>query len=113
MVERCTSADGEVRVGRPGGGPAYDASPRTDRWDGDPVVLLSFLLVLAAAVTLVIGLVGTGLGLIYVSIACSVGAGIVLAAAVLRSRPQHELAGSGTGVLPENHPPPHITRAPS
>jgi hypothetical protein len=52
------------------------------------VVLLSFLLVLAAAVTLVIGLLNGGLGLIYVSIACSLGAGIVLALAVVRSRPR-------------------------
>ena len=40
------------------------------------MVLLSFLLVLAAAVTLVIGLLNSGLGLIYVSIACSLGAGV-------------------------------------
>jgi hypothetical protein len=52
------------------------------------VVLLSFLLVLAAAVTLVIGLLNGGLGLIYLSIACSLGAGIVLALAVVRSRPR-------------------------
>jgi hypothetical protein len=52
------------------------------------VVLLSFLLVLAAAVTLVIGLLNGGLGLIYLSIACSLGAGIVLALAVMRSRPR-------------------------
>src|SRR5207302_4623651 len=52
------------------------------------VVLVSFLLVLAAAVTLVIGLLNSGLGLIYVSIGCSVAAGIVLALAVVRSRPE-------------------------
>ena len=52
------------------------------------MVLLSFLLVLAAAVTLVIGLLNGGLGLIYLSIACSLGAGIVLALAVVRSRPR-------------------------
>ena len=52
------------------------------------MVLLSFLLVLAAAVTLVIGLLNGGLGLIYLSIACSLGAGIVLALAVMRSRPR-------------------------
>ena len=52
------------------------------------MVLLSFLLVLAAAVTLVIGLLNGGLGLIYLSIGCSLGAGIVLAIAVARSRPK-------------------------
>src|SRR5437660_7427714 len=56
------------------------------------VVLLSFLLVLAAAVTLVIGLLNSGLGLIYVSIGCSVAAGIVLALAVVRSRPDRAAA---------------------
>lgn len=68
------------------------------------MVLLSFLLVLAAAVTLVIGLVGTGLGLIYVSIACSLAAGIVLAVAVVRSRPATELAAAGPSPLPSNEP---------
>jgi hypothetical protein len=68
------------------------------------VVLLSFLLVLAAAVTLVIGLVGTGLGLLYVSIACSLAAGIVLAVAVVRSRPATELAAAGPSPLPANEP---------
>jgi len=56
------------------------------------VVLVSFLLVLAAAVTLVIGLLNSGLGLIYVSIACSVAAGVVLALAVVRSRPERGAA---------------------
>ncbi|HEV3353063.1 MAG TPA: hypothetical protein VG076_09070 [Acidimicrobiales bacterium] len=56
------------------------------------MVLVSFLLVLAAAVTLVIGLLNSGLGLIYVSIGCSVAAGIVLALAVLRSRPERAAA---------------------
>src|SRR4030081_2864574 len=60
------------------------------------VVLLSFLLVLAAAVTLVIGLLNSGLGLIYVSIGCSVAAGIVLALAVVRNRPR-EAVGTSVG----------------
>jgi hypothetical protein len=60
------------------------------------VVLVSFLLVLAAAVTLVIGLLNSGLGLIYVSIGCSVAAGIVLALAVVRSRPERA-ASPGAG----------------
>ena len=64
------------------------------------MVLLSFLLVLAAAVTLVIGLLNSGLGLIYVSIACSLGAGVVLALAVLRARPQPVVATAG-GPAPE------------
>lgn len=68
------------------------------------MVLLSFLLVLAAAVTLVIGLVGTGLGLIYVSIVCSLAAGLVLAVAVVRSRPSTELAAAGPAPLPGNEP---------
>lgn len=85
----------------PVGPAAYDANaPRQQK--GDPVVLVSFVLVLAAAVTLVVGLVaGDGLGLIYVSIACSLSAGIVLAVAVLRSRPQVELAGAGSVPLGE------------
>jgi hypothetical protein len=61
------------------------------------VVLVSFLLVLAAAVTLVIGLLNSGLGLIYVSIGCSVAAGIVLALAVVRSRPERAAAPAATG----------------
>lgn len=73
------------------------------------MVLLSFLLVLSAAVTLVIGLVGTGLGLIYLSIACSLGAGIVLALAVMRSRPSTELAAAGPAPLPVNDPHPFST----
>src|SRR5205823_2145572 len=72
-----------------------------NQWDGDVVVLVSFLLVLAAAVTLVIGLLNSGLGLIYVSIACSVLAGIVLAVAVLRSRPRAEVQTGGPAPLPE------------
>jgi hypothetical protein len=64
------------------------------------VVLLSFLLVLAAAVTLVIGLLNGGLGLIYLSIACSVGAGIVLALAVVRSRPRTVPALGGPAPIP-------------
>src|SRR5205814_1305934 len=57
-------------------------------------------LVLAAAVTLVIGLLNSGLGLIYVSIACSVLAGVVLAAAVFRSRPRAEVQTGGPAPLP-------------
>jgi hypothetical protein len=53
---------------------------------------VSFVLVVVAAITLVIGLLQSGLGIIYVSIACSVLAGIVLATAVLRGRPEPRTA---------------------
>ena len=56
------------------------------------LVLVSFVLVLAAAVTLVVGLLQSGLTLIYLSIACSVLAGVVLAVAVLRGRPEPKAA---------------------
>ncbi len=62
------------------------------------VVLVSFALVLAAAVTLVVGLLQSGLTLIYVSIACSVVAGLVLAVAVLRGRPEPKPAAAGRPV---------------
>lgn len=51
------------------------------------MVLVSFVLVVVAAITLVIGLLQSGLGIIYVSIACSLAAGVVLLLAVLRGRP--------------------------
>jgi hypothetical protein len=80
------------------------------------VVLVSFLLVLAAAVTLVIGLLNSGLGLIYVSIGCSVAAGIVLALAVVRSRPERAAApAAGTERLRalEEEETPTVTVVPS
>jgi len=55
---------------------------------------VSFVLVVVAAITLVIGLLQSGLAIIYVSIACSVLAGIVLATAVLRGRPEPRGAGA-------------------
>ncbi len=58
------------------------------------MVLVSFVLVVVAAITLVIGLLQSGLAIIYVSIACSVLAGIVLATAVLRGRPEPRGAGA-------------------
>ncbi len=60
------------------------------------LVLVSFVLVLAAAVTLVVGLLQSGLTLIYLSIGCSVLAGVVLAVAVLRGRPEPKSAPVGT-----------------
>jgi len=80
------------------------------------VVLVSFLLVLAAAVTLVIGLLNSGLGLIYVSIGCSVAAGIVLALAVVRSRPERAAApAAGTERLRalEEEEAPSVTVVPT
>ncbi len=70
------------------------------------VVLVSFLLVLAAAVTLVVGLLQSGLTLIYLSIGCSVVAGLVLAVAVLRGRPEPKAA-------PYVAPPRPVSTAPS
>lgn len=68
------------------------------------VVLVSFLLVLAAAVTLVVGLLQSGLTLIYLSIGCSVVAGLVLAVAVLRGRPEPKEAYSAPA-RPYSPPP--------
>ena len=68
------------------------------------VVLVSFLLVLAAAVTLVVGLLQSGLTLIYLSIGCSVVAGLVLAVAVLRGRPEPKAAPSAPA-RPYSPPP--------
>jgi hypothetical protein len=63
------------------------------------VVLLSFVLVIVAAVTLVIGLLTSGLPLVFISIACSAVAGVVLIVAVLRSRPRPVAAGGGPAPL--------------
>jgi len=68
------------------------------------VVLVSFLLVLAAAVTLVVGLLQSGLTLIYLSIGCSVVAGLVLAVAVLRGRPEPK-ASAAAPARPYSPPP--------
>ncbi|HWC12582.1 MAG TPA: hypothetical protein VG455_15340, partial [Acidimicrobiales bacterium] len=65
------------------------------------MVLVSFVLVVVAAITLVIGLLQSGLGIIYVSIACSVLAGIVLFVAVLRGRPEPRAAGAPAAARPE------------
>ena len=64
------------------------------------LVLVSFVLVLAAAVTLVVGLLQSGLTLIYLSIACSVLAGVVLAVAVLRGRPEPRVAAAPRSFTP-------------
>jgi hypothetical protein len=90
------------------------------------VVLVSFVLVVVAAITLVIGLLQSGLGIIYVSIACSVLAGVVLFIAVLRGRPEPRAAGApaaparsaaGPAPAPESWqggtaPTPAVTSAP-
>ncbi|MDQ3978788.1 MAG: hypothetical protein M3314_04465, partial [Actinomycetota bacterium] len=62
---------------------------------------MSFALVVVATITLVVGLLQSGLTLIYVSIACSVLAGLVLAFAVLRGRPEEApAAGAPTRAVP-------------
>ena len=71
------------------------------------LVLVSFVLVLAAAVTLVVGLLQSGLTLIYLSIGCSVLAGVVLAVAVLRGRPEPRAAAPvGRAFTPPAAAPP-------
>ncbi|HUQ40032.1 MAG TPA: hypothetical protein VM030_07730, partial [Acidimicrobiales bacterium] len=71
------------------------------------LVLVSFVLVLAAAVTLVVGLLQSGLTLIYLSIGCSVLAGVVLAVAVLRGRPEPRAAAPvGRSFTPPAAAPP-------
>jgi hypothetical protein len=70
------------------------------------LVLVSFVLVLAAAVTLVVGLLQSGLTLIYLSIGCSVLAGVVLAVAVLRGRPEPKAAPIGRAYTPPASAPP-------
>ncbi|MCA1693056.1 MAG: hypothetical protein LC733_12995, partial [Actinobacteria bacterium] len=76
---------------------------------------MSFALVVAATITLVVGLLQSGLTLIYVSIGCSVLAGLVLMVAVLRGRPEEAPAGAptqpvsvpaGAGGGPGSGPPP-------
>ena len=69
------------------------------------LVLVSFVLVLAAAVTLVVGLLQSGLTLIYLSIACSVLAGVVLAVAVLRGRPEPRVAAGPRSFAPPAREP--------
>lgn len=64
------------------------------------MVLVSLVLVVLAAVTLVIGLLQSGVAIIYVSIACSLVAGIVLFVAVRRGRPE----AVGAGVAPGGGP---------
>jgi hypothetical protein len=68
------------------------------------LVLISFGLVLVATVLLVLGLVAdSGLGLIYVSIACSLAAGVILVVATRVNRPRAETASTGG---PAPLPPP-------
>ena len=74
------------------------------------LVLISFALVLVGAVTLVAGLVASGLPLIYVSIACTVTAGIVLVIAVRQSRPEPTISAAGPAPL-EEAPPERVAPA--
>ena len=67
------------------------------------VLLVSFLLVIVATIFLLSGLFLTdSLGLIFVSIACSALAGIVLVLAVMKSkpRPSTTAAAGGEGEVP-------------
>ena len=65
------------------------------------LVLISFGLVLVATVLLVLGLVqDSGLALIYVSIACSLAAGIILVVATRVNRPKAESVATGPAPLP-------------
>jgi hypothetical protein len=77
------------------------------------LVLVSFVLVLAAAVTLVIGLLQTGLTLIWLSIGCSVVAGLVLALAVVRGRPEAKARVEPPRPVPAPSPAPVRSAAPS
>ncbi len=77
------------------------------------MVLVSFVLVLAAAVTLVIGLLQTGLALIWLSIGCSVVAGLVLALAVVRGRPEGRARVEPPRPVPAPEPLPSRSAAPS
>lgn len=61
------------------------------------MIAASALLVVVAFVTLILGIFQTGLGLIWVSIASSVGAAITLLLGVVQSRPKVAVAG-GPGV---------------
>lgn len=70
------------------------------------MVLVSLLLVLAAAVALVIGLLQSGLAIIYVSIGCSVVAGVLLAVAVVRGKPERVSSGPMPRPAPPGAPPP-------
>jgi hypothetical protein len=75
------------------------------------LVLISFGLVLVATVLLVLGLVAdSGLGLIYVSIACSLAAGVILLVATRVNRQRTEPAAA-TGPAPL--PPPEAPEAPA
>jgi hypothetical protein len=78
------------------------------------LVLISFGLVLVATVLLVLGLVAdSGLGLIYVSIACSLAAGVILLVATRVNRQRTEPAAVPTGPAPLPPPEaPAVTAAP-
>lgn len=60
------------------------------------MITASAALVVLAFVTLVIGILGDGLGMIWVSIASSIGAAVSLGLGVVRSKPQ--AAGTGPAV---------------
>jgi ribonuclease E len=77
------------------------------------LVVLSFVLVLIATVLLVLGLLSDGgLPMIYISIACSAAAGIVLIIAVRLSRPRPVAAGGAPAPVDDRLPAEPVT-APS
>ncbi len=76
------------------------------------LVLVSFALVILAAVLLVLGLLmENGLPLIYVSIACSVAAGVVLFVATQRNRGRPAEAPSAPAPLEREEPVPVVAGA--
>lgn len=70
------------------------------------LVLVSFGLVLLATILLVVGLLNDGLALIYISIAASLVAAVVLGLAFYLARPKNEATASGPAPLPDDVPSP-------
>jgi hypothetical protein len=78
------------------------------------LVLISFGLVLVATVLLVLGLVAdSGLGLIYVSIVCSLAAGVILLVATRVNRQRPEAVATGPAPLPPPEAPSVTPAAPA
>lgn len=76
------------------------------------LVLISFGLVLVATVLLVLGLLAdSGLTLIYISIACSLAAGIVLVVATRVNKPKADAGTTGPAPLPAPEVVPEPTAA--
>jgi hypothetical protein len=78
------------------------------------VLLVSFLLVIVATIFLLSGLFLTkDLALIFISIACSALAGIVLVVAVMKSRPRPSEVPAGDGGAPAPVSSPVAAEAPA